>query len=239
MNKKFIYCTFILTSLLLSGCTQKNNQTPNNNSSAAESTAPSASADALGSTVSSTDAYDNNAHTTDTAQSTAAPQNNTTHNNGDTTTMITEERAKEIALTHAGLTADQVTFVKSGLDRDDGHEHYDIEFYNHDNMEYDYEIDPYTGEVLDYDYDAEYYDQASDTQTKDKISEEEAKRIALDKVPGATDEDIREFHSDYDNSKFKYEGKIYYGQKEYEFEIDGHSGDILEWDVETIHTKTK
>ena len=68
-----------------------------------------------------------------------------------------------------------------------------------------------------------------------KISEEEAKTIALDKVTGATTQDIHEFKSDYDNGKLKYEGKIYYEQTEYEFEIDGYTGTILEWDVDPIN----
>ena len=69
--------------------------------------------------------------------------------------QITLEEAKEIALNHAGLTADGVTFIKGKLERDDGREKYDIEFYTSDFREYDYEIDPQTGEILSYDYDAE------------------------------------------------------------------------------------
>lgn len=70
------------------------------------------------------------------------------------------------------------------------------------------------------------------------ISEEEARQIALDQVPGATAQDIREFESGYDNGRLEYEGKIHYEQKEYEFEIDGYSGDILKWDVEPINDGT-
>ena len=40
-------------------------------------------------------------------------------------TAITADQAKEIALNHAGLTADQVTFVRSNLDQDDGRTCYD------------------------------------------------------------------------------------------------------------------
>ncbi len=68
-----------------------------------------------------------------------------------------------------------------------------------------------------------------------KISEEEAKQIALNQVAGAASQHIHEFKSDYDNGKLKYEGKIYYEQTEYEFEIDGYTGAILEWDVEPIY----
>lgn len=66
------------------------------------------------------------------------------------------------------------------------------------------------------------------------ITEEEAKKIALDEVRGATLEDIREFEKDYDNGKLEYEGKIYYDQNEIEFVIDGY-GAILEWEVEPLN----
>ena len=41
--------------------------------------------------------------------------------------------------------------------------------------------------------------------------------------------------SDYDNGRLQYEGKLFYDQTEYEFEIDGYSGEILEWDVEPLY----
>lgn len=78
-------------------------------------------------------------------------------NSVDKTTTISEDEAKQTALTHAGLTTDQVTFIKSNIDRDDGREVYDVEFYTQDRNEYDYEIDPYTGEVLEYDFDVENF----------------------------------------------------------------------------------
>lgn len=70
---------------------------------------------------------------------------------------ISEEEAKEIALSHAGFTSNQVTFIKSTLDKDNGSTHYDVEFHTEDYSEYDYEIDASSGEILDYDYDAEPY----------------------------------------------------------------------------------
>ena len=70
-----------------------------------------------------------------------------------------------------------------------------------------------------------------------EISEEEAIKIALEKIPEATTENIQEFKQDYDNGKLKYEGKIYHEQMEYEFEIDGYTGTILEWDMEPINNR--
>lgn len=257
MKRKTIICTIILSALVLTGCTNKASQGAENSS--ASNSAAHSTTDTLQSTVTpdgngtqsaatddgnatqSTATHDG-AGTQSTAeddsnatQSTDHTQPGATQNSDDGQNMISEAEAKQIALTHAGLTDDQVTFIKSGIDRDDGRINYDIEFYTKDNKEYDYEIDPYTGEILDYDYDAEYYPHSTAVQEGKTITEAEAKKIALDKITGAADKDIREFKSEYDNGKLIYEGKIYFEQKEYEFEIDGSDGTILEWDVENIY----
>lgn len=227
MKAKILIYTMALSTLMLTGCA-KNNAQAQNKTSEAHTTTTSEQA---------TTATDNahNTTATDTATSTTHGNTNANGNYGEETTMITEEEAKRIALSHAGFTTDQVTFVKSGVDHDDGHILYDVEFYTTDQKEYDYEIDAYTGEIWGYDYDAEYYPHSENTSTEERISEDSAKKIALDQVSGATQQDIREFKSEYDNGKFQYEGKIYYDKKEYEFEIDGHTGAILEWDVEPIY----
>ena len=146
---------------------------------------------------------------------------------------ITAEDAKAKALAHAGLTADAVTFVTAQLDRDDGRLVYDVEFYTADYKEYDYEIDAATGAVVSYDYDAEGY--APPAATSGTISADDAKAIALAQVPGASASDIWEFETDRDDGRIQYEGKIVYGGMEYEFEIDGYSGTIRNWEVEPAH----
>ena len=171
--------------------------------------------------------------------------------------MISEEAATQVALDHAGLTAEEVTFAKIGLDLDDGRRCYDLEFYTSDFQEYDYEIDPYTGEILSYDRDAEFYapddpgvpgDTAPVTDPTapadpaapagpaagGEITPDAAKEIALAKVPGAAAGDIRQFETDYDDGRLQYEGSIFYEQMEYEFEIDGQTGNIIGWEVESI-----
>ena len=67
------------------------------------------------------------------------------------------------------------------------------------------------------------------------VSEAEAKKIALAQVPGAKESDIRGFKVDYDDGRVEYEGKIIYNEMEYEFEIDGHSGAIRDWDAESVY----
>ncbi len=62
------------------------------------------------------------------------------------------DKAKSIALSHAGLSVSSVSFSKAKLDDDDGRIVYEIEFYV-GNTEYDYEIDAYSGAILEYEID--------------------------------------------------------------------------------------
>lgn len=64
-----------------------------------------------------------------------------------------------------------------------------------------------------------------------QITQDEAVKLALDRVPGATEQDIW-IELDYDDGYYKYEGDIIYNQKEYEFEIDANTGTFLEWSEE-------
>ena len=66
------------------------------------------------------------------------------------------------------------------------------------------------------------------------LTEKDAMKIALEKVPGATEDNIVEFRKDPDNTKAEYEGEIHYNGMEYEFEMNAYDGSILEWDEEPI-----
>ena len=146
------------------------------------------------------------------------------------------ERAKEIALKDAGLSASQVSFVRAGLDWDNGRMEYEVEFWK-DNVEYDYEIDAATGKIVSYDYDAENYtpSQSTNTNANVKISEATAKQTALSRVPGATAANLYKFKLDFDDGRWEYEGEIRYGTMEYDFTIDANTGAIIEWDMESIY----
>ena len=63
------------------------------------------------------------------------------------------------------------------------------------------------------------------------ISQDEAVQIALQRVSGATAQDVR-IELDRDDGRYKYEGEIIYNNTEYDFEIDANSGTILEWSEE-------
>ena len=85
----------------------------------------------------------NNADAVPNNTSTATNESNPTPNNA----KISEKQAKDIALKHANLTSDKVTFTKTDYETDNGRTKYEIDFY-YNNQEYDYEIDAQTGEIL-------------------------------------------------------------------------------------------
>lgn len=150
----------------------------------------------------------------------------------DTSGEIDEATAKQTALDDAGLTADQVTFVKVEREQDDGVTKYEVEFYAKDTYtEYDYEINAQTGTILAMDADAENYaPQTSSTV----VSEDTVKKTVLAKVPGASESDLK-MRLETDDGRQQYEGTIIYDEMKYEFEVDAYSGAIREWDAESVY----
>ena len=67
------------------------------------------------------------------------------------------------------------------------------------------------------------------------IGESRAREIALEKVPGASSSNIRKLKLDYDDGRVLYEVEIIYNAREYEFEIDAYSGNILNWESDSIY----
>lgn len=67
---------------------------------------------------------------------------------------IGKEKAKEIALQHAGVSADQVIWEEVERDYDDGRLEYQIEF-RVGNKEYEYEVDAKTGNIFERDFDVD------------------------------------------------------------------------------------
>lgn len=170
---------------------------------------------------------------------------------------IGEAKAKEIALSNAGIEEGNISRYQCSKDRDDGRTLYEIHFSAGD-TEYEYEINASTGEILN--YDTELFNNAgtgqntsgntdtsqnntsddiqhhpdehhNNTQADVKISEADAKAAALERVPGATEQDLK-IELDYDDGQYIYEGDIIYQQKEYEFEIDANTGNFLKWSEE-------
>ena len=144
--------------------------------------------------------------------------------------IVDEAAAQKIALEHAGVKAADATITKSKLDYEDGRQVYDIEWYA-GGAKYDYEIAADTGEIISSAYEEKTMGADSKNIT---VSEADAKKIALDRVSGATDRDIYEWKLDYEDGRPEYEGKIIYGGTEYEFTIDAATGSVMEWDAEKV-----
>lgn len=66
--------------------------------------------------------------------------------------QISEDKAKKIALDHAGLSENDVTALFVELDYDDGVLRYEVDF-RQGMTEYDYDIEASTGKILSYDKD--------------------------------------------------------------------------------------
>lgn len=163
---------------------------------------------------------------------TPTPQPGTTENSS----YIGVERAKSIALAHAGLTSGQVTFVKAKLEFDDGRWEYEIEFISGNYQEYDYEIDARTGAILKYDYEVESWAPPSQNTNGTQIGIERAKSIALNHA-GLSASQVRfvKARLDFDDGRWEYEIEFISGAWEYEFEIDAYSGAILSYERDSIY----
>ena len=159
--------------------------------------------------------------------------------------QISEARAKEIALKNAGVKEGDVSYINVKTDWEDGRQVYDVEFYTKDYREYDYEISAWTGEIISRDYDAESRGERWAKAGAERreaaagtavLTAEEAKAAAL-KDAGLKESQVEglRVHQDWDDGRVVYEGKFYYHELEYEFEVDGNTGRLIDWDVESIY----
>lgn len=201
------------------------------------------------STASATTAHSAHAQPAETQPApaaTTAAQPKANNTSGD----IGVEKAKEIAMSHAGVSTGSVSFVKAKLDTEDGVKVYDIEFYS-GNVEYDYEINAATGAIVSFDQDIENYgiptqpaaptqpQTAAPTQaatqpqpaapTQDAalgISADRAKQIALSHA-GVGSASFTKVELDTDDGVRVYEIEFKVGNVEYDYDIDALSGAII------------
>lgn len=174
--------------------------------------------------------------------------NNTNTNTGtnapssgqNTAVEITQDRAKEIAFTHAGVKADDVKGLKAERERDDGVVKYEIEFYA-DGVEYDYEINAVTGTIIKCEREREggaasgnsstgtaQPEAPADTTSPTLIGKDKAKQLALDHA-GVSADNIREYSCelDSDDGVLKYEIEFESDNVDYEYDINAITGNII------------
>ena len=142
--------------------------------------------------------------------------------------VLSEDEAFQIALDDAQVAGTEVTNMRVRQETENGKVIYDVEFYA-GVMEYDYEIDAETGAILEKDMEIEDDFQAVDLAVS--VSKEEAVKLLLEKVPGASEQNIH-MKLEEDDGRVVYEGEGLYVKKEYDFEISAQTGEILSWEVE-------
>lgn len=86
-----------------------------------------------------------------------------------TTADIGVEKAKEAALSHAGVAESDTVFLIAEADYDDGRKEYEVEFYA-GGTEYDYTIDAASGRVLKFDTELEWYSATMTPDTAGRMS---------------------------------------------------------------------
>lgn len=147
---------------------------------------------------------------------------------------VSAEQAKAIAIEHAGVSASDVDYVRVKEDWDWGRTVYEIEFYS-GSTEYDYDIAKDSGEILKADYEVHGRGGGRGMRRAQSagytLTYDEAAAKALARVDGATTQNLR-MKRDHDHGRVTYEGEIRYNGYEYDFEIDGETGEFLEWNSE-------
>lgn len=170
---------------------------------------------------------------------------------GGASNSITEARAKEIALSHAGVTADSIAGYQWKLDFDDGISVYELEF-TAGGYEYDYEINAASGDVIKYEKEADPTaapaTTAQDAETAaasgSYIGEARAWEIAFSHAGVTADsaahcgialdhENHHAAHGQHHGSNCcVYEVDFHCGGYEYEYKIDALTGSILDFEQE-------
>ena len=152
------------------------------------------------------------------------------------TTDIGEAKARSVALSHAGISESDTSYIYATKDWDDGRWVYDVEFWA-DGKEYDYEILASDGTILSYDYDAEYQWNGStgtgSTSSTADIGEAKARSVALSHA-GISESSTSYIYAkkDWDDGRWVYDVEFWADGKEYDYEILASNGTILSYDYD-------
>lgn len=156
--------------------------------------------------------------------------------------MIPMEQAKNTALQHAGVSAEEVTFTKTKVKWESGRQIYEVEFFTADGTEYEYDIDAATGTVMEADREAPALSSETSSASNEAASQigvEEAKNIALQHAGiSASNAVFSKARLEWENGIQIYDIEFFAAGIEYEYEIDAASGAVLDTDVEYPATES-
>lgn len=173
----------------------------------------------------------NNSNNNSNNSNTNSNSSNSVVDNGNKL-YIGKNEARKIALQHAGVQDGQYTITDLKLDREYNKIVYEVEFFT-DNKEYDYNIDAITGEIVSYDYDIEGFEIPSIDSNATYIGKEKAEQIALGHAQ-LTKEQVKYVKNelDKDDGRWEYQIEFKYGNKEYEYEINAYTGEIIDYSID-------
>ncbi len=96
------------------------------------------------------------------------------------------------------------------------------------NQKYDYDINAVNGQIIQYDLEGVINNSQNNLNSTANISIEQAKEIALNHANLTSNQVIfSRTELDYDNGIQKYEVEFFYNNREYSYEINANTGDIL------------
>lgn len=146
-------------------------------------------------------------------------------NGGNSTTPgdITLARAKQIAENHAGVS--NPFYTRAKLDWENGRQIYELEFFAN-GREYEYNIATSDGMII-----SSKWNEEEQLNADVKITVNEAKQLVLERVTGASADQIR-IELDQDDGRYIYEGELWHNGVEYEFEIDANTGRMIKWEAD-------
>ncbi|MCD8217347.1 MAG: PepSY domain-containing protein [Clostridiales bacterium] len=221
------------------------NSGSNNSGSSSGSNSSGSSSGNSGSASSSSGSNSGNSSSASSNSGSGSASASSSASSSGTTANITLSKAKEIALSDAGVSSGSATFTKAKQDKEDGVSVYDIDFYT-TSAEYEYEIRVSDGTIID--KSVEKHETASNSAGSSSgssnssssgssissgISVDKAKQIALNKAGlSASEVTFTKAMKEKDDGITVYEIEFYKGAAEYECTINASTGAILEYDVD-------
>lgn len=161
-------------------------------------------------------------------------ENSVTQGTPSSASYITADEAEQAALSHAGISSSDVSYITCELDFDDGIMVYEVEFVS-GNTEYEYDINAIDKSVLKFSTErADNYSQSGQggsSGNAGSITEAEAQQAAFSHagVSGAT-----VIKAEYDRDDNKYEIEFIAGSYKYEYEISAADGRVIESEKEAV-----
>lgn len=145
---------------------------------------------------------------------------------------ISVDDAKSAAYAHAGVSASDVTFVKTDFDSEHGVMVYEVEFYA-GSVEYEYDINAQTGEVVKYSRESKTTSVPSTTVSGDYIGEAAAKTAALSHA-GVSEADVCWLQADFDRDDgvYVYELEFAANGLKYDCSVNALTGEIVKFEQE-------